>query len=441
MPRTGVMLFTRDLRLHDNPALAAATSQCERVVPLFVLDDHLLKGSANRTQFLLQSLVELRADLGGKLVVRRGDVINAIARFDPDLVYMAHDVSPFAHRREERIRQRFSVRAYGGITVVAPGDLAPAGSTAYRVFSPYWRAWWPRSIAEPARPRLPLVLPSNIETGAIPEVGQVVASRRPARRLPPGGERAGSNLLDDFLEKQRYEVQRNELGAEGTSRLSPYLHFGCLSPSAVARAARSRGLEAFLRQLCWRDFYAQLLAARPALATNDLRPAGGGWLDDADTIEAWKEGRTGYPVVDAAMRQLLQEGWIHNRGRLVAASFLTHQLAIDWRVGAHHFMRHLVDGDVASNSGNWQWVAGTGTDARPARVFNPVLQGRRYDPTGAYSRRFVHELASVGSDQIQDPTPLERQRTGYPAPVIDHAASVSRWRRLRALPARPPFTQ
>jgi deoxyribodipyrimidine photo-lyase len=237
--------------------------------------------------------------------------------------------------------------------------------------------------------------------------------------LPEGGESAGRERLKRWLTTPSTE----------SSRLSPYLHFGCLSPLEVERAARSLG-----RSLCWRDFFHQLLAARPSLPRRDYRPRGDDWNHDPEGFEAWRAGRTGFPFVDAGMRQLEREGWMHNRLRLVTSSFLVKDLYVDWRLGAEHFFDLLVDGDLANNAGNWQWIAGTGTDTRPNRVFNPVAQGRRFDPEGDFVRRYVPELADVAGATVHEPWRLERRARAeldYPPPIVDHGAAVDRFRVLR----------
>ncbi len=355
MTGTAVVLFTRDLRAHDHPALGAARRDYARVVPLFVRDARLLGASPMRSRFLDELLGRLRSAIG--LVVVDGDVVTETARFRPDAVYLSEDVSAYARRRAARLAEHFDLRPHPGITIVPPGELAPAGKDHYRVFTPYWRAWRERP------------LPARVESG-------------PTLPLPTG-------------------------------QLSAHLHFGSVSPAEVARSAS----EELLRRLCWRDFFAQLLASAPELEWRDLYPGRRTWRDDPDGMTAWKEGRTGYPFVDAAMRQLLADGWIANRQRLVAASLLVKQLRIDWRLGAAHFMEHLLDGDAASNSGNWQWVAGTGTDPRPNRTFNPVRQGRAHDPEGDYVRRWVPELASLPASRIHDPSPEERRAGGYVEPI------------------------
>jgi len=431
--RTAILLFTRDLRLHDQPALIAAVEAAERIVPLFVLDRAVLArfGAPNRVAFLLDALRDLGSSLrarGGGLVVRDGDVVVETMRVAEDAgaaaVFVGEDVSGYAQRREERLRRacaerRLELRVFPGVTVVPPGELAPAGSDHFRVFTPYWRRW----RAAPRRPvgRAPrrVLLPSSVRRGRLPSLGDLVAGT-PSPELPRGGETEGRRRLSRWLARgvERYGELHDVLEADGTSRLSPYLHFGCLSPAEVA--ARAADAEPFLRQLAWRDFYAQLLAANPTSSHEDLRVGRRRWRHDPDALDAWCEGRTGYPVIDAGMRQLRREGWMHNRARLLTASFLTKDLGLDWRLGAAHFFEWLVDGDVANNAGNWQWVAGTGVDTRPNRVFNPIRQARRFDPDGAYIRRHVPELARVEGGAVHEPWKLDGARTpDYPERIVE----------------------
>jgi deoxyribodipyrimidine photo-lyase len=226
-----------------------------------------------------------------------------------------------------------------------------------------------------------------------------------------------------------YEAAHDDLAADATSRLSPYLHFGCVSPLEVVLAVDGLpGDEAFVRQICWRDFYQQILAARPDAAWSDYRPRGDEWNRDPEALDAWKEGRTGYPVVDAGMRQLAREGFMHNRARMIVASFLTKDLYVDWREGARHFLDLLVDGDIANNNLNWQWVAGTGTDTNPHRVFNPTVQGKRFDPDGEYVRRYVPELAALRGPATHEPKSDVRLAYDYPEPIVDHRVAVDAYR-------------
>jgi deoxyribodipyrimidine photo-lyase len=264
-----------------------------------------------------------------------------------------------------------------------------------------------------------------------------LVSGAPSPQLPVGGETEARKLVQRWARKSlaHYAEAHDDLAGDATSRISPYLHFGCVSPVELATRFRRRtGGEAFVRQLCWRDFHHQVNAAFPAIATRDYRNRGDQWHEDPRALEAWKSGQTGYPIVDAGMRQLLREGWMHNRARLVTASFLTRVLAVDWRLGAQHFLDWLVDGDIANNSGNWQWVAGTGNDTRPHRRFNPLRQAERFDPDGGYVRRHVPELSTIAGRAVHRPWDLDprvREQLEYPEPIIDPDAAVARSRAER----------
>lgn len=451
--RAAVVLFTRDLRVHDNPALSAAAEQANLVVPLFVFDDEILRScaSANRLSFLLDSLADLdRAlrELGSSLTVRRGDVVAeclAVTRdAHAEAVFISEDVSAYAQAREERLRRaltesRVDLNVYPGVTVVPPADLPTrGGGDRYVVFTPYWNRWRDtprRSVLEsPKRLRSP----SIAADGLLPSIDELAPLRTTAD-LPHGGETEGRRRLERFIRNglQNYDERRDDLAQDATSGLSPYIHFGCVSPLEVAeRAGRAPGGDPFARQLCWRDFHYQLHAADPSISNRDLRHRGDRWRDDTEALQAWKEGHTGYPIVDAGMRQLLAEGTMHNRARLVTASFLTKHLYLDWRLGAAHFARHLADGDVVSNAGNWQWVAGTGADTRPNRVLNPIRQARRFDPQGDYVRRWVPELASAGGANVHEPWRLPTSSRGtYPQPIVEHDAAVARFGAARATSA------
>ncbi len=290
------------------------------------------------------------------------------------------------------------------------------------MFTPYYRAWLPAWRGDPYGTPRKLRLPEGATTKA------PTAARQAS--LVPGGETAGTKLTRRWLLDglAGYGKGHDALGEDATSRLSPYIHFGCVSPRALAVRAREKRGVAFVRQLCWRDFYAQLLWGQPQTVTDDLRPRGDRWVDDEEKLETWKEGRTGYPLVDAGMRQLRDEGWMHNRARLVVASFLVKHLGIDWREGARHFFDLLLDGDVAQNIGNWQWVAGTGVDTRPNRMFNPTAQLKRVDPAGTYVKRYVPELADVPALELAEPGLLTPD---YPVPMVDHAEAVREFRKRR----------
>ena len=315
--------------------------------------------------------------------------------------------------------------------MVPSGALLTGSGTTYQMFTPFYRRWstveWRKSVPEPKG----LSLPVGIKPGKVPALSALTGVST-SRQLPIGGERAGLARIRtwsaDALEG--YRDAHDDIAADSTSRCSAYLHFGCLSPLEVATRLRDRaGGTAFVRQLCWRDFFHQLLASRPELASQDLRrrgtPSG---TDDEGAFAAWSAGQTGYPLVDAGMRQLQSEGFMHNRVRMVVASFLTKDLDVPWQLGARHFMSLLVDGDIANNQLNWQWAAGTGTDTNPHRIFNPTRQSERFDPAGHYIRRYVPELIGLDSPMIHNPPDLERNRRGYPPRVVDHAEAIAHYR-------------
>jgi deoxyribodipyrimidine photo-lyase len=426
---TAIVVFTRDLRVHDNPALAQACACFRQVVPLFVADPALAV-PPNRGRFLAQSVVSLRGQLrerGGDLVIRHGDPVAEVMRIaagtGAQAVFIADDVSRYAALRRARLEaecaaHRLRLTVTPGHAVVPAGEVRPAGGSHYRVFTPYWRAWraatW-RQV-DPA-PRV-IPVPAIEQPGelALPAAGYSAG-------LPHGGERAGRDLMRAWLggKLAGYDAGRDDLSAGDTSRLSACLRFGCVSEVELARAALARpGGEAFCRQLAWRDFFHQVTAAFPDIAVADYRPGPRSWNCDQGALDAWRAGYTGIPIVDAGMRQLAAEGFMHNRARMITASFLTRNLGIDWRHGYRHFGELLADGDVACNAGNWQWVAGTGNNPRPGRVLNPLRQAARFDPRGDYVRRYVPELASLGAPDVHAPWKLSarhRSQLRYPAPL------------------------
>ncbi len=453
-----VVVFTRDLRVDDHPALAAAARAADTVVPLFVFDDAILGSSfnrPNRTGFLLESLTDLDGHLralGAALVVRRGDWIAEVAAMvratGAASVHVSGDVSAYAQQREARLRASgadhgFRVEIAPGVTVVEPGALRPGSGAAkpnagaddhYKVFTPYWRRWAATETRPLAKRPSRLALPAGLEPGRLPALGELVSGDR-SPDCAPGGTTEAHGLVDTWVHGglRDYEARHDDLPGDATSRLSPHLHFGTVSPGEIAAAAAGRdGAEPFLRQLCWRDFYTQILAARPDAAWADYRErARREWRDDPDALAAWKAGRTGYPVVDAGMRQLAQEGFVHNRARMIVASFLTKDLYVDWREGARHYLDLLLDGDLANNNLNWQWVAGTGTDTNPHRIFNPTVQGKRFDPDGEYVRRYVPELAALRGAATHEPDAGVRRAYDYPAPIVDHHLAIEQYQQRR----------
>lgn len=429
-----LVLFTRDLRVHDHPALSEACNVATEVVPLFVVDPELTKRSPNRARFLSECLVDLDRALthrGGRLIVREGDVAEqaatVAARASCDAIFVTRDAGSYAAARTARLTALgaaggFPLRTFPGHAVVDPGVVAPQGASAYRIFTPYLRAW------AGAEPRIVLGAPKTVRVPRDLEAGRLPSPDRwrpTALELASGGEMAGRRRMQRFLSAaaSTYAHGRNDLDGDVTSRLSPYLRFGCVSATElVSRAQGITGAEEFIRQLAWRDFFLQLLADRPSMSWQDLRP-GSAEQEPADEriLEAWAAGRTGQPLVDAGMRQLLREGWMHNRARLVTASFLTRRAGVRWQDGARHFFHHLVDGDPANNAGNWQWVAGTGAAPRRSRPLNPVRQAERFDPDGRYVRRYVPELAEADAAAVLRPWrhPALLRATGYPAPILE----------------------
>ncbi len=492
---TAIVLFTRDLRVHDHPALVAACARADEVFPLFVFDEAILTGryaAPNRLSQLIDAVTDLREALealGGRLLVRRGaptEVVRALAvEVAADELHLSADVSRFARRREgalrtmarDRLSGGLQVHTHDGVTVQQPGAVTPAGGDHFKVFTPYWRRWSAEPRREPLAPPARVPTPADNATagrsdgmqegtqdgthgghdghdgthdgrtdgthdGRIPtltELAELAGSDHLAVELPEGGEVAARGRAEWWFAGpiSAYDDTRDQLAVDGTAKLSHHLHLGTLSATELAARVdpSDPGQEAFLRQLCWRDFNHQLLAARGDLVDTDLRPRGDRWRDDEQAIAAWKDGRTGYPIVDAGMRQLRREGWMHNRARMITASFLTKHLYVDWRAGAWHFMDHLADGDLANNFAQWQWTAGTGMDSRPNRVFNPVVQSRRFDPDGDYIRNYVPELAEVDAAHLHAPWEADGTLLAghgdYPAPLVDHAEARARFLEAR----------
>ena len=464
-PAPALLWLRRDLRLHDHPALHAALAASDRVIPVYVLDRRLLTGrfaSPNRTWFLLGTLRALRDELralGSDVVVRVGDPrvqIPALARsVGASEVIVSRDHAPYGRARDMAVAEALAEegvawRPRRGVLVHEPEDVATIAGEPFRVYSPFRRAWAARSLrAVLPPPRTLPPLPSGLAIGRIPSLASLGLGESPTAdpdRLPEPGEAAARRRLERWLDDriEHYATTRDRLADEdGTSRLSADLHLGLLSPTEVVERvshgdAGRTGRRTFVNELAWREFYAHVLFHDPAMRHHavDREFDALSWSHDEGAFEAWRAGRTGYPLVDAGMRQLATIGWMHNRARMVTASFLTKDLLIDWRRGEAHFQHHLVDGDVASNNGGWQWSASTGTDAQPwFRIFNPVLQSKRFDPDGVYVRRWIPELANVPDARIHEPwtmTDDEQRAAGcrigvdYPAPIVDHVEARTR---------------
>ena len=431
-----VMWFRRDLRLSDNPALAAAVHDGP-VCALFVLDDALRRPSgAARIAFLYRTLRALDADLrerGGRLVVRHGKpeaVVPTLAReIGASAVHVSEDFMPYGRARDEQVAAALGdiplVRT-GSPYAVSPGRVTKDDGSPYRVYTPFFRVWkqhgWPAPQASAAGRASWVTDPDGVDVPADPHL-----TGDPD--LPEAGEAAARAAWQKFRRTALadYADTRNEPGVEGTSRMSAYLKYGSMHPRTLL-ADLGPADETYRQELAWRDFYATIAHFYPDSLREYYQPQLASMAYDtgktADAhFEAWASGRTGYPVVDAGMRQLLETGWMHNRVRMITASFLVKDLHIEWMQGARHFMKHLVDGDVASNNHGWQWVAGSGTDASPFfRVFNPVGQGQKFDPDGAYVRRWIPELSGVQGKSAHAPWELpDGVPDGYPDRIVDHA--------------------
>ena len=448
----------RDLRLRDNQALQTALAEGEAVVPVFILDPTLLS-SANagqkRIAFLMGGLRQLDEALrrrGSYPVVRQGKALEELSLLleetKADGIYAEEDLSPYARSRDAAVARQLPLHLVDGITVHRPDMISKADGSPYTVYTPFSRRWKELPATDPgsllpAPQRIPT--PSEISSLPIPDQPLLPES------VPfPPGEQEAQRRLDDFVQNDgqapitRYADQRNRLDLEGTSGLSPYLRFGMLSArqavvsalgkrSATPDEGGRRGAEVWLNELIWREFYMSILFHFPQVLRRSFQPAYDhiAWRNDESHFAAWRDGGTGHPVVYAAMRQLVQSGWMHNRARMIVASFLVKDLLIDWRWGERWFMQHLVDGDPAANNGGWQWTAGTGTDAAPYfRIFNPVLQGKKFDPHGKYIRHWLPELAQVPDKYLHEPWKMPQAvqqevkcvlGQDYPQPIVDHA--------------------
>ncbi|MFD7072955.1 cryptochrome/photolyase family protein [Nocardioides sp. NPDC059952] len=429
---TSLMWFRRDLRLGDHPALQAAAAE-GHVVPLFVLDPRLA-GTGRRWGRLLASLAALREETGGALVIRQGDPAEVVAQVAAEAgasrVHISTETTPYGRRRDEEVEQRLAdadigLVGTGSSYAVTPGRVRNASGAPYRVFTPFLRAWREHGWRAPAGdPQVEWM--TKLDSEPLPD--------HPDDLDQEAGERTALHRWEDFCAEELagYASARDRPDLDRTSRISTALKYGEIHPRTLLAdldahdtGASGEDVERFVAELAWREFYADVLWHEPGSAWRDLRGTMHGmqYDEDPELVEAWKSGTTGFPFVDAGMRQLLAEGWMHNRVRMVVASFLVKDLHIWWPVGARHFLDHLLDGDVASNNHGWQWVAGTGTDAAPYfRVFNPITQGLKFDPQGDYVRRWVPELRHLSGAAAHEPwRHPEGFADGYPERIVDHA--------------------
>ncbi|MBN1317447.1 MAG: deoxyribodipyrimidine photo-lyase [Anaerolineales bacterium] len=459
----------RDLRLADNQALASALERGRCVIPVFVLDPTLLNApdaAEKRVAFLLSGLQQLDSELqlrGNRLIVRRGDPLEELGRLMRETgatsIFAEYDIAPFARERDNRIAANLPITFIDGLTFYPAGAVRKTDGKPYSVFTPYCRKW--KSMPMPS---CDSVVPAPERLAPVSDIPSVPIPDRPRQNqdtLFLSGEREAIRRLESFTGGQspliyRYDRVRDRMDKQGTSGLSPYLRFGMLSTRRVIQTAMQvirnapdksarKGAETWLNELIWREFYQDILFHYPHVYQHSFRPQYRNidWKNNDKEFSQWCSGNTGYPIVDAGMRQLLKTGWMHNRARMIVASFLVKDLLINWQWGERWFMQNLVDGDLAANNGGWQWVTGVGVDAAPYfRIFNPILQGQKFDPEGVYIRHWIPELQAVPGKFIHHPSKMsqnEQQKAGciigkhYPLPMVDH--KIARERTLAAYAA------
>jgi len=430
--RTVIMWFRRDLRLADLPALHAAASEGAHVVPLFVVDPAFAGSGAPRRAFMHRALTALDDSMGGALVYRHGAPAQRVPALAEEVgaseVFVTRDYAPYGRARDSEVAAALQAAGarlvgVGAPYAVSPGSVTKSDGTPYAVFTPFSRAWRAHGWDPP------LELPDVSWRGA-PNVQCDGPPPRPdvALDLSAASETAAVERWEHFLPHVHAYRDRRDLPAvDGTSRLSAALRWGLVHPRQLLVDLRpGPGDDTFASELAWREFYADVLLHRPESAWQNLNGKMNAMQVDIDAtarrrFAAWAAGRTGFPIIDAGMRQLAATGWMHNRVRMLVASFLVKDLHLPWQWGARHFMQHLVDGDLASNNHGWQWAAGTGTDAAPYfRVFNPTTQAMRFDPDGDYVRMWVAELARIEGRAVHEPG--TRRPDDYPPPMVDHAA-------------------
>jgi deoxyribodipyrimidine photo-lyase len=447
-----VVWIQNELRLQDHVALWSAVQDARSVIPLYVLDDEFEHSSPHKKNVIRGCLNDLDHSLkgvGGKLVIRRGSpsliIPSIIAECGANGVYLTKQYEPHIRKRNASIRaavenSRSLWKEFKDRVLFEEEEILTTSSKPHTVFTHYKNAWLAKSFEiAPSLPPITRISTPDVSCERVTSVGAHLAEF-----ADDAGETSARKKLEQFLYRRAasYNLTRDKLDLDGTSGISHHLSTGAIGIrtvfhslqrySASLRGSQKQGTESFLRQLIWREFYYQLLANFPRVVYESFRQEYDTieWEHRKDWYDAWREGQTGYPSVDAAMRQLSSEGKMHNRGRMIVASFLTKDLHVDWRKGEHHFMKTLADGDLALNNGGWQWCAGTGNDAQPwFRIFNPVLQGKRFDPAGSYIKRYLPELRSVPVRHIHQPwrmSPGEQSVAGcligkhYPKPLVDH---------------------
>jgi len=460
----------RDLRIDDNPALSEAITQVGdqgKVLGLFIFDPDILDDGVNegsKVDFMLGCLRELQTNyrrLGSELLLKYGQPVQSIRELvkavNASHVFFNQDVEPFAIKRDCQVNEALQelgvkVQSFVDIGLIAPDAIATQSGEPYKVYTPFWRNW--QSKPKPQ----PFVSPKKLTGLASYEDLPVIPLPRLRElkfindiTLPKVGESAALELLETFCDGHgilRYQTERDFPAHAGTSTLSPHLRFGTVgirrvwekaiaSEQLVRSEEEAAGITTWKQELAWREFYQHVLFHFPELETGAYRSQMRNfpWDDDEEKFTAWCEGRTGYPIVDGEMRQLNQTGWMHNRCRMIVASFLTKDLIINWQWGEKYFMQTLYDGDLSANNGGWQWSASSGMDPKPLRIFNPTTQGQKFDPEGEYIRQWLPELSSLDTVDLLGGriSPLECQRLGYPQPIVNHQQQQKEFKQLYAL--------
>ena len=448
--KVAIIWFRRDLRINDHPALLAAVESAEQVIPLFILDKTQIKeAGAKLLAYMAQSLRSLDESLGNNLHIIEGDQVEVlttlIKKYDVQEVHISAEYERYGAERDARVEAAgIKLVRTGSPYAVTPGRVVkPSDATPYKVYTPFYRAWRTHGWRAPAKtPKsMKFVQPTseyrNFPDFPLPKGVEIIKA----------GEAAALSRFKEFTKKglDTYDENRNFAGIDGTSKMSSYLKFGEIHPrTLLENLGESKAHDTFRKEIAWREFYADVLFNNPMTDREYYAPrfADMRYDEPGAQFKAWCEGKTGYPFVDAAMRQLIQEGWMHNRTRMVVASFLVKDLHLEWQLGERFFAEHLVDYDVASNAHGWQWTAGTGTDASPYyRVFNPIEQGKRFDENGDYIRKYVPELAHLSAAEIHEPwLYLDGYSKGYPERLVDHAVErLESLERLKEIKADKPL--
>ncbi len=447
--KRSIIWFRRDLRTADHPALNAAIASSEEIVPVFILDPTLIGTSGSkRLAYLGQSLRLLDASLSNNLHVMVGDQVEVLRqlmqRYETDEVHISEEFEPYGVARDLRVEAAgITLIRTGSPYAIAPGRVRkPSDGTPYKVYTPFFRAWMVHGWRDPAPTPKKINCAKPLESDRSFPDWPLPADVS----ITPAGEQAAIDRWKWFKKNalDNYDEARNLAGIDGTSKLSAHLKWGEIHPrTLLAELNQSKAHEVFRKEIAWREFYADVLHHNPHTENEYYAPQFEAMRYDepGDKFTAWCEGKTGYPFVDAAMRQLVHEGWMHNRTRMVVASFLVKDLHLEWQLGADFFRDHLVDYDVASNSHGWQWTAGTGTDASPYyRVFNPIEQGKRFDENGDYIKKYIPELRHLSAPDIHEPwSVLDGYLHDYPVQIVDHAKErIESLGRLDEIKARKP---